>query len=140
MSGDPKKPYEVGYGKPPVATRFQKGQSGNPSGKPKKVPQLLDPGKVLEAIDNEEITVTDNGKRKRMTKAEIQFRQLFVKAIRGDMKAARLIAKMATEYFVPEARGVSEYEIIGTTEAAQRFGRNWQDRIDQLNAALGYPR
>jgi len=139
MSGDPKKPYEVGYGKPPVATRFQKGQSGNPSGRPKKIPQLLDPGRVLEAIDNEEITVTDNGKRKRMTKAEIHFRQLFARAIRGDMKAARLIAKMATEYFAPEARRASEYEIIGTTEAAQRFGRNWQERIGELNAALGYP-
>lgn len=140
MSGDPKKPYEVGYGKPPVATRFQKGQSGNPSGKPKEVRQPFDPGRVLEAIDNEEITVTDNGKRKRMTKVEIQFRQLFVKAIRGDMKAARLIAKMAQEYFAPEARGALEYEIIGTTDAAQRFGPNWQERIDELNTTAGYPR
>jgi uncharacterized protein DUF5681 len=140
MRGDPKKPYEVGYGKPPVATRFRKGQSGNPSGRPKNVPQLLDPGRLLEAIDNEEITVTDNGKRKRMTKAEIQFRQSFAKAIRGDLKAARLIVKMAGQYFAPEARGASEYELIGTTEAAQRFGRNWQERIDELNAASGYPR
>jgi Family of unknown function (DUF5681) len=28
--------YEVGYGKPPVHTRFRKGQSGNPSGRPKR--------------------------------------------------------------------------------------------------------
>jgi hypothetical protein len=28
--------YEVGYGKPPKQTRFQKGTSGNPSGRPKK--------------------------------------------------------------------------------------------------------
>jgi|SRR5215831_17156289 len=26
--------YEVGYGKPPVRTRFRKGQSGNPDGRP----------------------------------------------------------------------------------------------------------
>ncbi|WP_051346773.1 DUF5681 domain-containing protein [Bradyrhizobium sp. th.b2] len=140
MSRYPNKPYEVGYGKPPVATRFQKGQSGNPSGKPKKVRQPFDPGRVLEAIDNEEITVTDNGKRKRMTKAEIQFRQLFVKAIRGDMKAARLIAKMAADYFAPEARGAIEYEFIGMTEATRRFGPHWQRRIAELNAAAGYPR
>jgi hypothetical protein len=28
--------YEVGYGKPPIHTRFRKGQSGNPSGRPRR--------------------------------------------------------------------------------------------------------
>ena len=28
-------PYEVGYGKPPKATRFKPGKSGNPGGRPK---------------------------------------------------------------------------------------------------------
>ena len=32
----PSPTYEVGYGKPPVHTRFRKGQSGNPSGRPKR--------------------------------------------------------------------------------------------------------
>ena len=140
MSSNKKKEYEIGYKKPPVATRFPKGVSGNPSGKPKKVPQMVDPGLILESIDNEEIVVIDNGKRMRMTKAEIEFRQSFAKAIRGDLGTARLLVKMATEYFAPEAWGASEYEVIGKTEAARRFGRNWQQRIDELNAALRYPR
>jgi hypothetical protein len=33
------RPYEVGYGKPPVHTRFQKGVSGNPRGGSRKVKQ-----------------------------------------------------------------------------------------------------
>ena len=31
-----KKDYEVGYGRPPKKSQFRKGQSGNPSGRPKK--------------------------------------------------------------------------------------------------------
>jgi Family of unknown function (DUF5681) len=49
---DEKNDYEVGYKRPPIATRFKKGQSGNPSGKPKKISQELDPGKILQSIDN----------------------------------------------------------------------------------------
>ena len=38
MMSDKKMPdnYEVGYGKPPKDTQFQKGVSGNPRGRPKK--------------------------------------------------------------------------------------------------------
>jgi hypothetical protein len=31
----PERSYEVGYGKPPATTRFIKGKSGNPKGRPK---------------------------------------------------------------------------------------------------------
>jgi len=109
---DEKNDYDVGYKRPPVATRFNKGQSGNPSGKPKKKSQELDPGKILQAIDNEEIIVTIDGRGKRMRKAEIHFRQVFNKAIKGNLTDARLIAKMAAKYFGPEAEGPSETEFI----------------------------
>ena len=103
MNGKSAETYEVGYAKPPTATRFQKGRSGNPSGRPKKPAQPLDLGLILEAIDNEEIVVRENGKRKPMKKAEIQFRQQFTKAINGDLQTARLLVQMAEEYFAPEA-------------------------------------
>jgi hypothetical protein len=140
MSGKSDKSYDVEYGKPPKATRFKKGTSGNPSGRPRKAPQSLDPGDIIEAIDNEEIQVSDNGKLKRMTKAEIEFRQLFTRAIRGDLPAARLVVDMATTHLALEARGEFEYEFIGVTDAKQRFGRNWQNRIQELNMSRGYQR
>ena len=73
-----------------------------------------------------------------MTKAEIEFRQLFTKAIRGDLSTARLIVDMATDHLAPRTRGGREYEIIGETKARQRFGSNWQNRIQQLNISRGY--
>src|SRR5258708_27948121 len=107
---------EVGWKRPPVATRFKKGQCGNPSGKPKKSAPELKPGKILQSIDNEEMIVRIDGKGKRMLKAEIYFRQLFNKAMKGSLTEARLIAKMAAKYFGPEAEGPSETRFIIVTD------------------------
>jgi Family of unknown function (DUF5681) len=133
MSGESADTYKVGYGKPPKATRFQKGKSGNPSGRPKKSTGSTDLGSILDEIENEEISVLDNGKRKQMKKAEINFRQLFKKAIDGDLKSGRLLVQMAEEYFTPEATAYRDYELIGVTEAARRFGSNYLKKIDELN-------
>jgi len=138
MSRKPDKPYQVGYGKPPSATRFKKGKSGNPSGRPKKL-STLDPGVILDSIDNEEIVVIDQGKRKRMTKAEIYIRQLFSSAIKGDMKAARQVVEMAADYLAPDYHNKDRsYVFIGVTEAIQRFGPNWRQKVSELNALAGY--
>jgi hypothetical protein len=100
-----KKDYDVGYKKPPVETRFKKGQSGNRGGRPKKPIQKFNPAKILDDIDNEKIEAKTAGKLKRMTKAEFQLRQLFTKAIKGNLATARLIVKMATEHFSSEKQG-----------------------------------
>ena len=48
--------YEVGYGRPPVATRFSKGQSGNPRGRPKVTKAF---GAMLHEALNKKVQVRD---------------------------------------------------------------------------------
>jgi len=137
MRSKKKRDYEVGYRKPPIETRFRTGQSGNPTGRPKRVP-IIDPGMLLEAIDNEEINVVENGRRKRMPKLEIEFRQLFTKALKGDLRAARHVFNMASEYLAPEIRSGRDYEFICESEAIEQFGRKWRERVRELNMSRGY--
>jgi uncharacterized protein DUF5681 len=127
--------YKVGYGKPPASGRFRKGASGNPSGRPRARTNKIDPASVLETIDNEEIAVIDNGKRKQMPKAEVYFRQLMTKAIKGDLKAARLVVSMAAKYFSPEALASGNVECISGSEAQSRFGQNWQKYIQPFGGS-----
>jgi hypothetical protein len=36
INGGDEKPYRVGYGRPPLETRFKPNQSGNPKGRPRR--------------------------------------------------------------------------------------------------------
>jgi hypothetical protein len=61
---DTKRQYAANYRKPLLHTRFEKGQSGNPRGRPKKdLPALL-----LAALD-EPVSVTIDGKRRKITRS-----------------------------------------------------------------------
>ena len=79
---------KVGYRRPPLATRFKPGQSGNPSGKRKARPTV---SQRLDRILAEVVPVTEGGKSKRMPKEEVFLRQLVTRAIGGDRQSARLI-------------------------------------------------
>ena len=46
--------YEVGFGRPPVHTRFQTGRSGNPNGRPKGIRNLAT---ALEKELNARVTI-----------------------------------------------------------------------------------
>ena len=81
-----KRDYEVGRGKPPVHTRFKKGQSGNPRGpRPKNLPALL-----VEGL-NEKVVVTIDGERREITKREVVATQLVNKSTGADLRATKML-------------------------------------------------
>lgn len=80
--------YDVGYGRPPKSGQFKAGQSGNPSGRPKGSKNAM---AQLSAAANEKITVTVNGKTRRITKYEAMCKQLLNNALNGDARAQRLV-------------------------------------------------
>lgn len=83
--------FPVGYSKPPLHTRFQPGQSGNPGGRPKKTSISFTESFNKEL--NTRILVTEGGKQQRITKRDAIVKQQTNKAVQGDPKAAALVIK-----------------------------------------------
>jgi hypothetical protein len=78
----------VGYKSPPEHSQFRKGQSGNPSGRPKRPPKL---GDDLMAELNEKIPVNIGGRSQRITKQRGLIKALMASALKGDVRAASLL-------------------------------------------------
>jgi hypothetical protein len=76
----------VGYGRPPVATRFKKGQSGNPAGRPRKAKGLRAVAeRVLGAVQR--LAGQPKGARVLYTVLEVVVMTLKQRAASGDPKA-----------------------------------------------------
>ena len=75
----------VGYSKPPSASRFRKGQSGNPRGRPKNRSREI----PYDAILGQMVTIREEGRERRVTAAEAFLLQLTQKGLAGDSAAAR---------------------------------------------------
>ena len=83
--------YEVGYAKPPQYTRFRKGQSGNPKGRPKGLQSFA---RLARQAFNEKIAIKENGERRTITKLQAALKQLANKAASGDAAAIREVLRV----------------------------------------------
>lgn len=90
--------YRVGKGKPPIETQFKPGKTGNPNGRPKKLPAIDTlMAEVLGSIDDKK------------SEAQAIIEALAKRAIKGDVRAAEVLldrgygkAKQTTEIIIPE--------------------------------------
>lgn len=123
----------VGYCNPPENTRFKKGQSGNPQGRPKGT---LNMATVLERTLREKVVINESGKRKTITKLEAAIKQLTNKAASGDLKALQLLAALVRsaegrgiQAAVPNSAldGVDEKVVLGILQRLEATSKGGQD-------------
>jgi hypothetical protein len=92
--------YQVGFGKAPAGSRFTKGKSGNPSGRPKgarnKLPALYDE-RLKEIILGEAyrtIEIHEDGRPLTVTMVQAAVRALAIAAVKGKLNAQALLIKL----------------------------------------------
>lgn len=92
---DKGKNYEVGYGRPPKHSQFKKGQSGNPSGRPKE------PTTFTESLNKQlsnDVKVIKDGKECKITGLSALSQKYINMILSGDYKFMKLfIDKNAKE-------------------------------------------
>jgi predicted phage terminase large subunit-like protein len=103
MRAGTKGDYEVGYGKPPRGTGFKKGLSGNPRGRPpgsKNLATLLND--ALNDALNEPVTITENGRRRKITKREAVIKQLVNKSASSDARSLKILLDLMLSLELPQ--------------------------------------
>jgi hypothetical protein len=123
MPRDTAKDYVVGYGKPPVHTRFQKGRSGNPKGRPRGRKNM---STLLSAALDAWIIVVENGRRKKIRKREAIVTQLVNKSASADLKATQIVLAMLHEV---ESQADGSGDLVDFTDADHQILQRIQARL-----------
>jgi Family of unknown function (DUF5681) len=87
--------YTVGYGKPPMHSRFRPGQSGNPSGRRKGVPNLATDVKRTLMTP---VKVKEAGRTRKKSTQEGALMVLREKALQGDLRAIARVLELAQRF------------------------------------------
>ena len=83
--------YEVGYKKPPEDSRFKKGESGNPNGRPKGIKNLKTD--LVEELQ-EKIAVREGDRSVEISKQRLIVKTLVTKTLRGDARITNTLVNL----------------------------------------------
>ena len=124
--------YRVGYCRPPLRTRFQPGKSPNPAGRPRGSKGLR---AELKAELDERVSITVEGRTRKIPKRRLIIKALAAKAARGDVRAAdKLLSLVIQAEGFEDQRQVSQ----GLSETDQRiFERLMGEDAGSLDVTQG---
>jgi hypothetical protein len=104
----------VGYGRPPVHSRFKPGQSGNPKGRPKG---SRNAASELERIMAMSVPIHINGRRRKVSTMTALFLRLREKALGGDLKSMQLLIALCQSH-LGDAKGSANLDALLAEDAA----------------------
>jgi hypothetical protein len=88
MTTDPKIDPGAGCGERPTDTRFQKGRSGNPRGRPRRAAEVT--AQILKALDKR-VAVTEGGRTRKLAKRALGIARLADRFAEGDPQVVKLL-------------------------------------------------
>jgi hypothetical protein len=122
----------VGYGKPPQSTRFKKGVSGNPNGRPKGSRNVT---AVFAKTLREKVVINEHGQRKTISKLEAAIKQFVNKAASGDLRALQMLVDLAREAEAREALPSGDHSALG--ELDQKVMQSIMSRFQNATQLKG---
>lgn len=125
---NPADDYAVGYGRPPLHTRFKPRESGNAAGRPKgSVSAHALAAKYLKR----KISVTDNGVRRKLPLLDVIISAAGAKAAKGELKAAAFVLALAQAHtdqektaFDPVKQSAADRALIAAYFAEQGLNQS----------------
>lgn len=106
--------YEVGYGRPPNATRFQPGRSGNPKGRPSGVKSAA---AALQEALSAKVTVQIHGRPRTITMQEAMLKGLVNAAVRQQLPAIRVVLDLQSRLLDAVDGMPSEADVVTEDDA-----------------------
>jgi len=100
--------YDVGYGKPPKANQFKKGQSGNPKGRKRSEENFI---AVFKRLATKRVKVNNNGAVKTLSMAEAIIARNYQAALKQDETAMGNMLRLAE--YVGETQDQLDPKVVG---------------------------
>ena len=137
----------VGYDKPPHESRFRKGQSGNPAGRPRRKRKEVEfPGidptrEFIRTEASRAVTIREGQKKLSIPTTQAVMRSLGVKAMQGGVLAARtFLEHQLREDALIRAEREKKFNIWqGYIERTQAMSKQAADRGDALPEPIPHP-